>query len=139
MRGRSFVKVLSANDVGATGSHQAGMHIPLSESEVISFFPPLDSSFQNPDCLLICVDENGSEYQFRYVYYNNKLHATNGTRNERRITCVRSFFRNFGASEGDSVRFEALSDGRYKVSIKREEAPPLLTGVVRLTGWRREH
>src|SRR3954470_6428520 len=117
MKGNSFSKVLSANDVGATGSHQAGMHIPLSEAEVISFFPPLDSESRNPDCLLACVDENGIEYQFRYVYYNNKLHVPTGTRNERRITCVTSFFRKFDASEGDSVRFEALTDGRYKISL----------------------
>lgn len=139
MKGKSFVKVLSANDVGATGSHQAGMHIPLRELEVISFFPSLDSESYNPDCFIVCVDDDGDEYQFRYVYYNSKLHVPEGTRNERRITCVRPFFRKFNASEGDSVRFEALANGRYHISLQRVATLPSLTGVVRLKGWRREH
>ena len=38
---RSISKILSANDTGETGGHQAGILVPKQE-EILSFFPPLE-------------------------------------------------------------------------------------------------
>ncbi|MBM0142490.1 EcoRII N-terminal effector-binding domain-containing protein [Pseudomonas cannabina] len=38
---KSFIKVLSPNDVGATGAHQGGILIPKSEADLLSILPRL--------------------------------------------------------------------------------------------------
>src|SRR5215469_7482404 len=40
-------KTLSANDVGSTGAHQAGILIP-KDPKILAFFPTLDASTKNP-------------------------------------------------------------------------------------------
>ena len=42
-------KVLSANDTGETGGHQAGILIPKSEI-ILSFFPKLSSAKKKSPC-----------------------------------------------------------------------------------------
>ena len=49
MAERQIAKILSANDTGETGGHQAGILVPR-EPDVISFFPKLDASQYNPRC-----------------------------------------------------------------------------------------
>ena len=51
-----FEKELTANDVGEAGGHQAGMHIPKSQKELIKFLPKLGTSLKNPDMWLSCSD-----------------------------------------------------------------------------------
>ena len=86
MTGVVFSKVLSANDVGATGGHMGGLLIPKGERELLAILPPLDPTIKNPDAWLECVDDAGQALRLRFVYYNNKLHDERGTRNEFRLT-----------------------------------------------------
>lgn len=117
MTKKTFSKTLSANDVGATGTHQSGILVPKSEKELLSFLPPLDPGIKNPDAWIECVDEGGTVRRFRFVYYNNKLHDTNGTRNEYRLTYMTSYFREMGAREGET--FEISRDETEEVYIIR--------------------
>jgi hypothetical protein len=139
-----FAKLLSANDTGATGSHQAGICVPKSDPELLAFFPPLDAAQLNPDCWLLCEDESGTEWRLRYIYYNNRLHGQ-GTRNEYRITHLTRFLKLDGAMEGDYLRFAQTGQPRrYRLSIERgsearDQSPTRTPGVIRLSGWRRVH
>lgn len=148
MTGGSFAKVLSANDTGATGGHQAGILVPKGEPALLAFFPPLDGSVQNPDAWIEAVDGSGRVWRLRYIYYNNSLHAPNGTRNEYRLTHLTRYLRGAGARAGDSLVFTATATpGRYRISLAPAEPPagaagpaePVLPGVVKLSGWRRVH
>lgn len=141
----AFRKNLSSNDVGSTGGHQAGVLIPKGETDLLSFLPSLNSDVKNPDAWLTCIDEEGEIHRFRFVYYNNKLHDENGTRNEYRITHMTAWFRGQGARTGDA--FEISRDQgqpEYRIRVVHAEkatgqndqaAPPRL----RPKGWRRVH
>jgi len=142
----TFRKVLSANDVGATGSHQAGIHIPKSETELLAFLPQLNPKIKNPDVWIDCIDENGTTRRFRFVYYNNRLHEA-GTRNEYRITHMTEYFRETKARAGDSLEL-SCDQGQLHYSIRVINEPitiPLLNeeeSVYRIklkSSWRRVH
>jgi len=144
MSRRKFRKTLSANDVGSTGGHQAGILIPKGEKELLGILPQLDPSVKNPDALIECVDEEEKNLSFRFVYYNNKYHDDTGTRNEYRVTRMTSWFRDIGAREGDE--FEISKDdasGNYSIRIfpKATLDPiPDKDGVrIKLTKWRSVH
>lgn len=138
----TFAKKLSANDVGETGSHQGGILVPKSDKDLMNFFPALDSSTLNPDAWITCVDEFGEEWDFRYVYYNNRLHAANGTRNEYRLTYLTKFFKRMSAQVGDSLLFSSTDTrGKYRITLNRQEsvAGSSPKNVIVLQGWRRVH
>lgn len=146
MTKKTFSKTLSANDVGATGGHQGGILIPKSEAELLSFLPPLDSSVKNPDAWIECIDETGCLRRFRFVYYNNRLHDLNGTRNEYRITYMTGYFRELRAREGDT--FEISRDegeSRYAIRVIHPSVEPVKPDDgsafrIKITsGWRRVH
>src|SRR6056297_2838956 len=141
----AFRKNLSSNDVGSTGGHQGGVLIPKGETELLSFLPPLDADVKNPDAWITCIDEDGVVNRFRFVYYNNKLHDENGTRNEYRITHMTAWFRGQRARNGDA--FEISRDqgqSEYRIRIvhaeketgQNDQAAPTR---LRLRGWRRVH
>lgn len=139
MNKMSFAKILSANDVGATGSHQAGILVPKTNLQLMSFFPSLESKDLNPDCWIVTVDECGREWRLRYIYYNSRLHGV-GTRNEYRLTHLTAYLRGVGASAGDLLLFSTDGvSGEYRISLQskvisvREE----LSDVIKLKGWRR--
>lgn len=143
MTGQVFSKVLSANDVGATGGHQGGILIPKGETELLAILPRLDPEIKNPDAWLNCVDDAGEALRFRFVYYNNKLHDKTGTRNEFRVTHMTKWFRDNGARAGDEFRISIIADrSPYTIKIIRPD-----TGEqneedvvrIRLSGWRRVH
>jgi hypothetical protein len=143
---QAFSKILSANDVGATGGHQGGILIPKSEEELLSFLPSLDHSVKNPDAWIECIDEDGVLRKFRFVYYNNKLHDPSGTRNEYRITYMTAYFRAVGAREGDVFEISrALLDEPYSVKVVPSpvlHAEPEAVKQVRIkikSAWRRVH
>ncbi|MEO9960429.1 MAG: EcoRII N-terminal effector-binding domain-containing protein, partial [Nisaea sp.] len=122
MTSESFAKVLSANDTGATGGHQAGILVPKGNPALLAFFPPLNVSVQNPDAWIEAEDDNGRVWKLRYIYYNNKLHAENGTRNEYRLTHLTKYLREVGARVGDSLVFTATaSPGRYRIAVAQAE------------------
>jgi len=141
MNGKSYAKLLSANDTGETGGHQAGILVPKSDGELLAFFPELDPSIKNPDAWIWCEDEFGKLWKMRYIYYNNRFHDPRGTRNEYRITWMTEYLNLNGAREGDSVIFESKGEpGDYRIRVQkagRSEARK--PGVIRLTGWRRVH
>jgi hypothetical protein len=81
-----YVKRLSSNDTGLTGSHQVGIYLPKAVMERV--FPGIQRvDVENPDYLFPAriVSHNLPEQELRAIYYNNKPRNT-GTRNEQRIT-----------------------------------------------------
>ena len=112
-------KRLSANDIGTTGGHQAGILIP-KVSKILSFFPQLPADEKNPRMTLAIREKrSGDRWQFNYIYYNNKFFG--GTRNEYRLTCMTQYLRAVVATEGDEVEFSRNSDGSIEVDIVRQE------------------
>ena len=138
---QQYEKELTANDTGETGGHQAGIHIPKSQRELLRFLPPLDAGIKNPYAWLEMKDDAGIIWRFRYIYYNNSLHDEGGTRDEYRITHMTGFFRAVGASAGDVLVLSGKPGGRqYVISVRTNEK----TGSVgdepvriRLRGWQR--
>lgn len=111
-----IIKVLSANDLGETGSHQAGMLIPKID-EILSFFPPFDGKTKNPSTYISFTDDAGDKWNFRYIYYNNKFFG--GTRNEYRLTRMTKFFRTKTLKVGDNLKFYK-QDGKFMISHERQ-------------------
>lgn len=145
MKPTIFAKKLGANDIGKTGSHQAGIHVPKSDPVLLSFFPKLDSGTLNPDTWISCRDNKGEDWRFRFVYYNNKIHRTGGTRNEYRLTHMTAFLNQALAQPGDLLVFTATEvPNHYQISIEKEplrvaERESDLPDVIRLSGWHRVH
>lgn len=141
MTEQTFSKVLTANDTGQSGSHQAGIHVPRSQEDLIDFLPALDPATKNPDVWLECVDETGQPWRFRYIYYNNSLHDPQGTRDEYRITHMTAFMRATEAQPGDALTITGEpGTGRLHLRVAKEEHKgPQETGPrrIRLRGWHR--
>jgi hypothetical protein len=109
-------KVLTANDTGETGSHQAGIHIPKHIVR-LSFFPELDEESFNPECLIeTLVEPVGRRLAVRYVHYNGKLTGANG-RDEYRITRTPRILDMVSARTGDLLRFRWLESGEMGISL----------------------
>jgi hypothetical protein len=113
-------KILSANDCGLTGGHQAGALIPKKESRILDFFPKLNSKEKNPRCVLTFIDDSGTSHRFCFIYYNNRVLGC-GTRNEYRLTCMTDFIRSSNLKVGDTLIF-SRRNGEYHVSYKRHSA-----------------
>lgn len=110
-------KVLSDNDVGLTGGHQAGILIPKLP-EIRSLFPALDARQKNPRArLLFRENSNGAQWTFNFIYYNNRLFG--GTRNEFRLTGMTEYLRAVSAKPGDSLAFSRDSDGSLFIDCLR--------------------
>lgn len=80
-----YIKRLSANDTGATDSHQVGIYVPDSVTKAA--IPSISHTIiQNPDYLLPCkIDSHGGvEGEVRAIYYNSKYFGK--TRDEARLT-----------------------------------------------------
>lgn len=97
---KSISKILSDNDIGDTGGHQAGMLIPKRE-DLLSFFPPLDITTKNPRTSMYFMDISNKVWKFQFIYYNNKFFG--GTRNEYRLTGMTRFYREANLKSGDEV------------------------------------
>ena len=146
MTTKTFIKTLSANDVGATGAHMAGILVPKGDGELLAFLPPLNAEELNPSAWIECETPDGTVLRLRFVYYNNRLHVPTGTRNEYRITHLTNFLREHGAQEGDVFEI-SREDGRdiYRIRVIRTlhtEPEGKDEGPVRIkltTGWRRVH
>ena len=111
-----IAKVLSPNDVGETGAHQAGILIPKVE-EIFDYFPSLDKKVKNPSLFISFTDESGEKWKFRFIYYNNKFFG--GTRNEYRLTHMTTFFKAKNLKEGDRILFYR-EDELYRIKHERE-------------------
>jgi len=142
MNKKTFTKPLTANDTGESGAHQAGIHIPKGENELIAFLPELDASQKNPDAWISCRDELGKDWAFRYIYYNNKFHDAEGTRDEYRLTHMTKYFREAGAKEGDEFEITGVAGcSEYQIRVVKCQlhGVPVQAGPIRLKGWRRVH
>src|SRR4051812_2233194 len=110
-------KLLSANDFGATGAHQAGILVPKA-THLLSFFPPLSAAEKNPRARLTVREKHsGGRWDFSYIYYNNK--AFGGTRDEYRLTRMTRFLRQIAAREGDELEFSKDHNGSIIVELLR--------------------
>lgn len=127
-------KILSANDIGATGGHQAGILIP-KDPRILGFFPGLDAKRYNPRCHLMFTDETRTRWEFAFIYYNNALFS--GTRNEYRLTRMTKYIRNTGLEVGDELILENNATSGYSVRYRRKSQPEIVNGVLKLgSGWR---
>lgn len=128
-------KVLSPNDTGETGTHQAGWLVPKNPA-ILGFFPKLDPTVRNPRCVIDLTDEAGDEWALNYIYYNNRLFG--GTRNEYRLTGVTGFVRQYQLRSGDQVVISREGNRRFRIRIRRKdggvETRPDGTKVLRLSG-----
>lgn len=97
----SISKILSANDTGETGGHQAGILIP-KDNDILSFFPILsDLNEKNPRVRLTFTDASGDKWNFNFIYYNNKFYG--GTRNEFRLTEMTKYIKTNNLNAGDTI------------------------------------
>lgn len=136
-RATEIVKALSANDVGETGGHQAGVLVPKS-AEILSFFPTLSAKEKNPRVRLVFRDEDGlTRWEFVFIYYNNKFFG--GTRNEYRLTCMTKYLRSRNAKVGDEIVLSRTPDDRLSVRhIRSAQSNPTFDGdvLVLSSGWK---
>lgn len=119
MEAKVIEKVLSANDTGETGGHQAGILVP-KEPRILGFFPSLNAHIKNPRAVLDIFDDTGHEWSFSFIYYNNRFFG--GTRNEYRITGMTAFFREFNLRAGDTLIFRRISTNHLNISYRRATA-----------------
>jgi hypothetical protein len=119
MQPSAIEKTLSANDIGETGGHQAGILVP-KQGGVLSFFPHLDAKIKNPRSVLDVIDDDQHEWTFSFIYYNNRFFG--GTRNEYRLTGMTAFFRRFNLKTGDKVILRHDSPRVIRITFKRAQA-----------------
>lgn len=130
---KSISKALSGTDVGSTGTHQAGVHIPKSNEEILGFFPKLDPTKKNPSKIVEFIRRDTSTLiTLRFIYYNSAFFG--GTRNEYRLTGLSSFLREVGAKTGDHL---IMSDeyGKYFIDVKSPTPTPKKLSVKLSGSW----
>lgn len=128
-----IAKTLSANDTGENGTHQAGILVPRKE-DVLSFFPKLDPQQYNPRVHLRFIADDGTFWEFAFIYYNNRFF--DGTRNEYRLTHMTKYIRQAGLAAGDEIIL-TRNDDRYNISYQRKRPAERTAGLLKLgTGWR---
>jgi hypothetical protein len=134
----SYQKILSSNDTGKTGTHQAGILIPKSEAGLLDLFPRLDQKEYNPSTFITASGSGGERYNLRFIYYNSKLHGT-GTRNEYRLTHLTEFLRLHQSKPGDFFRITRDENGCLTMEVVKEQSPTSteLPNDIRLRGWSR--
>ena len=134
-RPRTITKTLTANDVGDTGGHQAGILVPKAP-EILAFFPSLSAAEKNPRVALTFRDDDGVTcWRFVFIYYNNRLFG--GTRNEYRLTWMTRYLRSKNAQAGDELVFSRATEGRLLVTCRRALGVKDEGGVLRLSGgWK---
>ena len=115
---KSISKILSSNDIGLTGAHQAGMHIP-KQAEILSFFPTLNLKQKNPRFMLVFTDDSNVRWEFSFIYYNNKFFG--GTRNEYRLTRMTKYLKNNNLKVGDELILKQLENGEYLVCSNKNQ------------------
>lgn len=87
---QTFCKKITPNDLGLTGSHQSGWHVP-KEAAISGIFPRLSQNTYNPEVTLDVQVVGVGLRRLRYIWYNNLFHAskragrTSRGRNEYRI------------------------------------------------------
>lgn len=116
IRTDAIEKILSRNDTGETGGHQAGILIP-KKLEILSFFPELNKNEKNPRFLITFHDNIGEQWAFSFIYYNNKFFG--GTRNEYRLTGMTRYMNAYNLKSEDTLTLSRDRDGIYSVKYKK--------------------
>jgi hypothetical protein len=112
-----IAKQLTANDLGLTGGHQAGIHVP-KDSPLVSLIEEDSRGEENPRVTLNLFDEQtGFTCSSTLIYYNNSRRG--GTRDEYRITGTTTFLKLIGAEMGDEL------------VLKVDDAETLLVSLVK--------
>ena len=117
----AITKVLSLNDTGETGGHQAGILVPKG-GDVLRFFPDIGNEEKNPRAAMYFVDQAGKTWKLNFIYYNNKFFDPKGTRNEYRLTGMTAYFRENGLHAGDRITLMHRSDGTDTIEYQRNIA-----------------
>lgn len=114
-------KTLSRNDTGETHSHQSGISIPKDAART-EVFPFLGIETLNPRVTIDFYDEDGEEWCFEYIYYNDKFHGKDSKRahNEFRLTRVIDFLRKLGAHSGDKIWFGLDEFGMRRIGLVKK-------------------
>ena len=114
-------KTLSRNDTGETKSHQSGISIPKVVAKT-NIFPPLGIETLNPRTTVEFYDEDGEQYQFEYIYYNDHFHGKEPSKshNEYRLTRVIDFLRKVNAQSGDQVWFGLDDHGSRRIGLVKK-------------------
>lgn len=127
-------KVLSANDTGETGGHQAGILVP-KDPRILGFFPALPRDVKNPRQHLFFRDDGGRQWEFAFIYYNGKFFG--GTRNEFRLTRMTPFINENGLHAGDELILEKHPGGSRTIRFRRRRAVTTDGGVLKLgSAWK---
>jgi hypothetical protein len=135
MNFKRISKTLSANDVGETGSHQAGILVPKDDN-ILSFFPTLRKDIKNPRANIPFFDDAGYRWVFSFIYYNNKLFG--GTRNEYRLTRMTKYIRSNSLKTDDEIYLSHnLETEKYSITFQRKDSTIDEDGVLRIgSSWK---
>jgi hypothetical protein len=115
-----FCKSLSANDLGLTQSHQAGLLIPKRIAR-LPYFPILDRFSENPrESMTFYSIDLKTSIQLSYIYYNNKDRGS-GTRSEYRLTGTTKLFRELKAVPAQNLEFGYIDNSVRAIIIKNED------------------
>jgi Restriction endonuclease EcoRII, N-terminal len=135
-----FSKALSANELGITNSHQAGLLVP-KRIALLSYFPSLDRFAANPrEPLNFYVPDLEIEITLNYIYYNNKDRGV-GTRSEYRLTGTTKFFRQMQANPGQIIEFGYINRSQRAIMLwSHEDKDSQLEGskqpFITTNGWK---
>ena len=134
MKPKCISKVLSSNDTGETGGHQAGMLIPKG-GEILEFFPALNGDETNPRTYLYFIDDVNKRWKFNFIYYNNKFFG--GTRNEYRLTGMTAYIRQNNLKTGDTIVLSRDDTGILSIRFERQNSTSSSTPKLVITGtWK---
>jgi len=133
-RTNAIEKMLSRNDTGETGGHQAGILIP-KKPEILSFFPELNNEEKNPRFLITFHDHMGEQWSFSFIYYNNKFFG--GTRNEYRLTGMTRYMNAYNLKSGDTLTLSRDVNGFYSVKYQKDGVKKIGSGPLKLSNsWK---
>jgi hypothetical protein len=128
MSQKKISKILSANDVGDTGSHQAGICVP-KEGNILSFFPVLGKETKNPRVSIPFFDDVGYKWTLSFIYYNNKFFG--GTRNEYRLTHMTKYIKSNSLKAGDEILLSYnLQSEKYSIAYQRKNSSIDKNGIL---------
>jgi hypothetical protein len=119
---KSCIKELTDNDLGKTGSHQAGFLVPKMFIDE-GLFDQLSSHTLNPRQILKFVDLDTREVIFlNFIFYNNRLFG--GTRLEYRLTGITRWLKDRGLRPRDAIEITRLDETTYSLMVIKAERRP---------------
>jgi len=135
-----FSKILSANELGITKSHQAGLLVP-KRIALLSYFPMLDRFAINPrEKMIFTVPDLNTQVSLNYIYYNNKDRGL-GTRSEYRLTGTTNLFKRLKVMPGQVIEFGYIDKTIKAIIIKHGEKNvpfdgPSTRPFITTNGWK---